>query len=168
MQFSNELILRPRFRLEREESCNQILGLFAEAKKAQKNFIVSSVDRHVFIKLPKSQQHFWSPQLHLELSETTENRSILKGFFGPNPTAWTLFMFLHVVLAILFIANAIWLYTNYKLNNTILLQLTISIGIVLIWVLLYVAGSMGKKKGKTHMHELYNFMLKTINSSSLS
>ncbi|MCB0467335.1 MAG: GTP-binding protein [Aequorivita sp.] len=161
---SNEIVLRPRFQMELEQPCSQLLTKFSKAKKDQNIFIISCVDDHVFIKLPKNQQHFWSPQLHLELSEISENKCSLHGFFGPNPTVWTMFMFLHVAVGILFMVNLTWLYSNYNLGNSIGLQIGISIILVLTWVLLYVAGRIGKKKGKSGMRELYDFMQETIES----
>ncbi len=159
---SNEIILRPRFQMELEQPCSHLLGKFSEAKKSQNKFIISCVDDHIFIKLPNKEQHFWSPQLHLELSESSENKCSLHGFFGPNPTVWTLFIFLHVGVGILFMVNAIWLYSNYNLGNYIKLQIGIAVVLLLAWILLYIAGAMGKKKGKPEMRELYNFMLETI------
>lgn len=162
MQFSNEIVLRPRFQLELEQPSSGIIAKFAETKKAQRRFIVSCVDDHIFIKLPQKEQHFWSPQLHLEVSEILENGSMIKGFFGPNPTVWTLFIFLHVAVGILFLIDLTWLYSNYSLGNTINPQIWIAVFLVLAWILLYVAGAMGKKKGKPDMRELYDFMMKTI------
>ena len=161
---SNEIVLRPRFQMELEQPCSQLLVKFSEVKKSQSRFLVSCVDDHIFIKLPNKEQHFWSPQLHLEISEIHENKCSLHGFFGPNPTVWTLFMFLHVAVGILFMVNLTWLYSNYNLGNSIGLQIGISIVLVLTWILLYVAGSIGKKKGKPGMRELYDFMQKTIES----
>ena len=161
---SNEIVLRPRFQMELEEPCSHLVMKFLEVKKSQNRFVISCVDDHIFIKLPKREQHFWSPQLHLEITEKDENSCSLHGFFGPNPTVWTMFMFLHVAVGILFMVDLTWLYSNYNLGNTIGLQIGIAIFLVVVWILLYFAGTIGKKKGKPGMRELYDFMLKTIQS----
>lgn len=162
MQLSNEIVLRPRFQMELEMSCHQLIARFSEEKKKQGDFHISCVDDHVFLRLPRAQQLFWSPQLHLELSEISENRCMLNGFFGPNPTVWTMFIFFHVVVGTLFLADMIWLYSNSSLGNSVGLQIGIAIGLILLWILLYIAGTIGKKKGKPGMQELYKFMLQTI------
>jgi hypothetical protein len=162
---SNEIVLRPRFQMELEQPCSQLVAKFSEVKKTEKKFHISCVDDHIFIKLPKKEQHFWSPQLHLEITEKDENNCSLHGFFGPNPTVWTLFMFLHVAVGILFMVNLTWLYSNYNLGNAIVLQISITIVLVLLWVLLYFAGSVGKKKGKPGMQALYDFMAETLENS---
>ncbi|WP_310991375.1 GTP-binding protein [Aequorivita marina] len=148
--------------MELNHEHSNVLGFFTRAKIEQDRFIISCIDDHVFIKLPHKERHFWSPQLHLEITKKTDNQCSLHGFFGPNPTVWTLFMFLHVAVGILFMVNAIWMYTQHSLNNTTTLQIGIAIGLVLAWVLLYFAGAAGKKKGKSGMRDLYDFMLETI------
>lgn len=162
MPVSNQIVLRPRFKIELEQDCSEVLTLFVKAKAAQTNYLVSCIDDHVFIRLPRKQQHFWSPQLHLEITEKEKNSCSLNGFFGPNPTVWTMFMFFHVAVGILFMVNATWMYTKHSLGNSIKLQIGIAIALVIIWVLLYFAGAIGKKKGKPGMRELYDFMLETI------
>ncbi len=162
MQLSNEIVLRPRFQMELEIPCSQLRERFSEVKKSQSNFSISCVDDHVFIRLPKKDQLFWSPQLHLEITAISENKCLLQGFFGPNPTVWTMFIFFHVVIGTLFLADMVWLYSSVSLENPIGLQIGIGVGLVLIWSLLYIAGTIGKKKGKPGMQQLYGFMTETI------
>ncbi|MGB3344575.1 MAG: GTP-binding protein [Aequorivita sp.] len=162
MEISNQVVLRPRFQMELDDSCAVVLERFASAKTQQTRFKISCVDHHVFIRLPQEEQLFWSPQLHLEISEASESTCTLHGFFGPNPTVWTMFIFFHVVVGTLFLADMVWLYSNVSLNNPINLQIGIAMGLIATWILLYVAGSIGKKKGKPGMEELHGFLLETI------
>ena len=67
MAISNEIVLRPRFKIQLEKDNQSALELFEKAKEEQNEFIVTRVDDHVFIKFPKAKQHFWSPQLHKHL-----------------------------------------------------------------------------------------------------
>jgi len=69
MQLSNEVVLRPRFKFSVNHDNEDLLTLFENTKNTQSDFIVSRVDDHVFIKIPKAKQHFWSPQLHLEINK---------------------------------------------------------------------------------------------------
>ncbi|MCZ4319843.1 GTP-binding protein [Aequorivita viscosa] len=159
---STEIVLRPRFQIDLKVPSSQLMERFKTVKKSESKFHISCLDDHIFIKLPKEEQHFWSPQLHLEISENSENSCTICGFFGPNPTAWTMFIFFHVAVGILFMVNATWLYSNFNLGNSIVLQITIAIVLILTWILLYIAGRIGKKKGKPGMQELYGFMMETI------
>ncbi len=163
MQLTNEIVLRPRFKKKLNMSNEEALALFERQKNDQSKFIVSRVDDHVFIRIPKNKQHFWSPQLHLEISEETSNTSNLHGLFGPNPTVWTLFMFLHFAVALLFIAFGIWGYTDYSLKSSFVMQLVVMFFLLISWFVLYIAGQLGKKAGAAEMHQQYQFMKDTLN-----
>ena len=158
----NEVVLRPRFKFERNQNNEELLSLFDKAKQAQSNFIVSRIDNHVFLKLPKQKQHFWSPQLHLEIDNVDENNSIIRGLFGPNPTVWTMFMFFHFIIAGLFLGFGVWGYTNWTLKTDYALQLSLMFVMILFWIVMYVVGQMGKKAGMDEMHLLHGFMRDTL------
>lgn len=158
MQLPNDIVLRPRFKYKLEYTNETILNDFEDQKRSQTSFIISRVDDHVFIRFPKTHQHFWSPQLHLEINKSSDSTSELHGLFGPNPTIWTLFMFLHFVAAAFFIAFAIWAYTNWTLKEDYVLQLFGLLMMIVLWFTLYAAGRLGKAKGKAEMHKLYDFM----------
>ncbi|WP_179020571.1 GTP-binding protein [Winogradskyella forsetii] len=162
MSLSDEIVLRPRFKFEVLTNNETLLESFEERKSLQTKFIVSRIDDHVFIKFPKKDQHFWSPQLHLEINEEGSDKSIIHGLFGPNPTVWTLFMFLHFIVAGLFFGFGIWAYTNATLNNSYAIQLSLTLLMVLIWFVLYFAGRIGRSKGQPEMHKLHGFMEETL------
>ena len=165
MSTTNEIALRPRFKRELEHEHQSVLTAF-EAIKTD-DFKISRVDDHVFIRLPKHKQHFWSPQLHLEINEIDPKTSMLHGLFGPNPTVWTMFMFLHFLVAGLFIAFGIWSYTNWRLENSYGIPLGLMFLMVVTWFALYFAGRLGRSKGKTEMHQLHDFMNDTLRANNL-
>lgn len=154
----NQVVLRPRFKIEINKKHSTVLEAFEAKKHNQSQFIVSRIDDHVFIKLPKAQQHFWSPQLHLEINEVNNNTSQLYGLFGPTPTVWTLFMFLHFVIAGLFTAFCVWAYSNYALKVDYHLQLWGIILMVILWFVLYFSGRISKTSNQSEMTNLYTFM----------
>lgn len=162
MSLTNEIVLRPRFKFDVDSNNEKILKGFEDAKTKQSDFIVTRVDDHVFIKFPKEKQHFWSPQLHLEINENEKDRATVHGLFGPNPTVWTMFMFFHFVVAGLFIGLGIWTYTNATLGSPYAIQLFLTLMMVAFWFVLYFAGRMGKAKGKPEMYKLHGFMKDTL------
>ena len=163
MPIKNEIVLRPRFKLNLDRTNEEALMAFENAKKEQKEFIVSRIDDHVFIKIPKNKQHFWSPQLHLEIMEIEKDKCTVFGLFGPNPTVWTMFMFFHFIVAGLFLGFGIWAYSNWSLDNDYAIQLFITLMMIVIWFALYFGGRIGKATGKEQMHLLNDFMNKTLN-----
>ncbi len=163
MPTTNDIVLRPRFKMELKVNNESLLGRFETSKKDQNDFIVTRLDNHVFIKYPKDKQHFWSPQLHLEIDHIDENSSMLHGLFGPNPTVWTMFIFFHFIVASLFIAFGIWAYANWTLQQNFALQISLMTLMVVVWIALYLAGRIGKASSKDDMCALNDFMFGIIN-----
>jgi hypothetical protein len=161
---NSEVFLRPRFTIDLDENRDKILKNFAdEFKKESCIFFGNISDGHVFISISKKEEHFWSPQLHLEIIESTESTSLIKGLFGPKPKVWTLFMFVHFVIGISFLGFATLLYTNISLNESVFFPLIMVVFLPLIWMLLYFLGKIGKNTGKNQMRKLHDFMIAVIN-----
>jgi hypothetical protein len=158
MPTTNDIVLRPRFQIELNKDNETYLKAFEEAKLTQSDFTITRLDDHVFIKFPKEKQHFWSPQLHLEINEVENNSSLLYGLFGPNPTVWTMFMFFHFLVACLFIGFGIWAYTNWSLGNNYSIQIFVTLMMIVLWFGLYFGGRLGKASSKGEMHTLNDFM----------
>ncbi|MDB4293175.1 GTP-binding protein [Maribacter sp.] len=156
----NAIVLRPRFQLELSENREELLKSFE--KSEAEPFLVKRLDEHVFIKFNKKNNHFWSPQLHLEIDEVNKNNCKLYGVFGPNPSLWTFFMFLHFGVATLFIILGIWAYSSAALAKPYGLQLGLMGFMIVLWIVLYFFGRAGKHKGKPQMEELYRFMMHTL------
>ncbi|GAA4278625.1 GTP-binding protein [Aquimarina mytili] len=162
MKISKDIVLRPRFFQDLDISSERALEAFERKGKTCREFKISRIDHHVFIRFPKKEQHFWSPQLHLEIYDTDKDKPTLKGLFGPSPTVWTLFMFLHFIVAGLFTTAGIWLYVSLSLGNPIIFPIVSMISLFIIWFVLYFAGRLGREAGKKEMYALYNFMEDTL------
>lgn len=156
----NDIVLRPRFQFELSDTKEELLQSFE--KSQVEPFLVKRLDEHVFIKFNQKHNHFWSPQLHLEIDAVDENNSKLYGVFGPNPTLWTFFMFLHFGVATVFIILGIWAYSSAALDKPYGLKLGVMGFLTVVWFILYFFGRAGKQKGKPQMQELYQFMMEVL------
>ncbi|CAZ96407.1 MULTISPECIES: hypothetical protein [Zobellia] len=156
----NEIVLRPRFQWDVSGAKEEILKKFETA--GHPPFLVKRLDEHVFIKFNAQNNHFWSPQLHLQIEEIDATNSQLYGIFGPNPTLWTFFMFIHFIIACLFIIFGIWAYSSASLNKPYHIQMGIMGFLVILWFVLYFFGRSGKQKGKPQMQELQTFTRKIL------
>lgn len=156
----NEIVLRPRFVLDRPEEKETLLTAFDHSRDSGYN--VKRMDDHVFIKFKAADTHFWSPQLHLEILDQETGGSKIYGLFGPNPTLWTFFMFLHFGVATLFIIFGIWAYSSAALNKPYGWQLGAMGAMVILWFLFYFLGRAGRKKGKPQMEQLHGFLMEVL------
>lgn len=162
MSSANEIVLRPRFKEDIPFHHEVILKHFATKNKDNSPFIITQIDDHVFIKYPKQQQEFWTPELHLEINHKDEQTAELRGLYGPSPTVWTLFMFLHFLVGTSFLIFGVWAYSNWRLTDDYYIQLMVCALMVIAWFVLYAAGRIGKTVSKKEMYELKNFMDTTI------
>ncbi len=163
---SNDIVLRPRFQLKLHKPKEKALNAFDRPRKTP--FVVSRSDDHVFIKFNRENNHFWSPQLHLEINELEDGSTQVYGLFGPNPTLWTFFMFLHFGVATLFVIFGIWAYSSAALGSSYMPQLVTMVLLVFLWFAFYAFGRAGKRKGKPQMVELYRFMMDTLKAYVIS
>lgn len=161
----NAILLKPRFREELAESKAVILKKFGDVFAEKKhNFKTKLVDGHIVIDVPGEEDHFWSPQLHIEIVAEND-KTILKGLFGPKPQVWTLFMFFHFAVGLAFIVFLIMAYTQYSLKQDYQFAMYMCIVMPIIWILFYVFGQLGKKKGYNQMVELDDFVKSIISSA---
>lgn len=160
--FTNEIVLRPRFEVSLKEDIEQLKLVFD--KSAKDPFLIKRLDEHIYIRFKKTDTTFWSPQLHLELTSFEKGISKIHGVFGPNPTLWTFFMFLHFGIGTLFIILGVFAYSNYSLGHNVTYWLTGMFFLVLIWFALYAFGRMGKVKGQSQMSQLKSYVKDLISA----
>ncbi|ATA76381.1 conserved hypothetical protein [Capnocytophaga canimorsus] len=147
--------LRPRFRRESSKTPEELLERVKFLKSELKNdyeFTIS--DKHLWIYLHKQRRKFYSPHLHLEFEPHENGGTLIRALFGPDPTLWTLFMFLHFVVAGIFLFFCVTAYSHYILKESYYLDLMIMGIMVIIWFILYFFGRFNRSKGTPQMYEL--------------
>ena len=159
----NRVLLKPRFKMEMKEEEAEVLDKFKNQFATKEcKYCGKVVNHHVVIDVPKEEDHFWSPQLHLEVEKNEQNTTIVRGLFGPKPTVWTMFMFVHFAVAIAFFIFLVIGYSKWSLKGDYTFAMIMCISMVVLWFVLYVMGQLGKKKGYKQMLELDDFMKKVL------
>lgn len=161
---NSDIHLRPRFKMDFNESQQEIISKFEDnLKNSDCKYCSKIVDGHVIIDVPVEENHFWSPQLNIEVEKIDNNETVVKGLFGPKPQVWTMFMFFHFAVAVAFIGFSIMAYVKWTLKEDYMFALSLVIGLPILWVVMYFLGRIGRKTGHKQMDELYQFMMKTLN-----
>ena len=162
MEPEKSIALRPRFEVESKKSVEQILERAKILKSELKSdYQIKIIDEHLYFYFSKEKRKYYSPFLHLEL-EAEEGKTKVKGLFGPEQLLWTLFMFLHFIIAGLFLVFAMMAYTHWSLNQSIVLDVVVMTFMVVFWILLYVIARINREKGVPQMHELEDLMYKVL------
>ncbi|MDP3352776.1 MAG: GTP-binding protein [Flavobacteriaceae bacterium] len=162
---SNEIILRPRFKVSVPENHLILIERFKNIKKEiNQKYISKVVQNYILLDIPEDNNRFWSPQLELRVEPIDDNNSELKCLFGPKGIVWTFFMFLHFICAGVFFVFFVITYANWSLDKTYLIPLSICLSMILVWITLYIVGRIGKKLAQSQMRELRNYLQQVIDS----
>ncbi len=160
---SSDFALRPRFRFELNHTKEALLKSFKTNLSAQSCELCGMVSKHhVVINVPKDEEHFWSPQLSIDVEEGKDGKAIVRGLFAPKPQVWTMFMFFHFAIAAAFFIALVMLYVNWQLEEDYTLLLYAVIALPFLSIFLFLAGQYGKKKGHNQMLDLYKFLIENI------
>ena len=158
----NRVLLKPRFKIEVEDSEDVLMDRFKNNLKDDNcKYCSKIIGNHIVIDVPKEEEHFWSPQLHVEV-EKENDKTFVRGILGPQPKIWTFFIFLHFAVAITFFIFFVMFYSKWSLKQDYTFPLIMCIAMPIIWIALYVAGQVGKKIGYKQMKELHDFLIGTI------
>jgi len=157
----NTLRIRPRFRESVRLSSDQIKSNIRESLSNNPEICTGEiVDHHVILKIPKPQQHYWSPQLNLELEESKKG-TLIRGLFGPKPSVWTMFVFFYSAFGFLTLLGLLLGLSQMMLKMQAYGLWAVPVGIVLLTGL-FILSKVGQNLGKKQMHQLHDFMRKAV------
>ena len=166
-QKNSDIHLRPRFKMDFKESQQNLIAKFeSNLKDGDCKYCSKIVDGHIVIDVPVDENHFWSPQLNIEIEKLEDNKTIVKGLFGPKPQVWTLFMFFHFAVAVAFIGFSVMAYVQWSLKTDYSLAMFMVIALPVLWIMMYFFGRWGKSTGHKQMEELHDFMMKTLDKKA--
>ena len=168
MKIENSINLRPRFKesvsLSKEDLLSRMDDL-QEQYKQDYRFVRS--EEHIWIHYPKQREAIFTPHLHLEIVDDEKQQTTIKGLYSPNSAYWTLFMFLHFILATAFIALAIVAYSKSVMDDAYRLYVYLMLAVVVIWIGLYFFARYNRKKGLPQAYELKKLFLEWIKNTTI-
>jgi hypothetical protein len=161
MDIDKPISLRPRFRYYTDLDKSVLIERMRSFKTAYKSkFRIKLSGEHVWIHHQKSLEKIYTPHLHIEIVENDydqPDKLLIKGLYSPNSAYWTMFMFIHFILAGLFIGFAIMAYTKSILDESYLAYLILMISVVMIWIGLYFFARYNRLRGLKQAYALEEF-----------
>ena len=156
-QETGKLRMRPRFRKEIPLSVDEVKRLLEKGFSGHRDKCHGEiVQNHVILRIPPGQQHYWSPQLTLQLEEKN-GLTVMRGLFGPKPAVWTMFVFFYSAVGFLTLMGLMFGMAQWMLKMEPWGLWFVPAGLVLI-VLLYIASKIGQKLGREQMHQLRDLL----------
>jgi hypothetical protein len=165
MDTNNDIRLRLRFYKDVNEdvlSLQQKFEIYTKTNPA--DFFLKTKGHHIWINIKGSKKAYWSPHLHIEFESKGPNQTHIRGLFGPDPALWTFFMFLHFIIAGIFIVFSAIAYTNYVLKESTKGNFVVMSLMVFAWFLLYAIAKQIRHNGEKQMIEIENLFLEITES----
>ena len=121
---------------------------------------------HMMLVIPPDRRHFWSPWLHLEVEQISDDNSVsqstVRGRFSPNPSVWTGFMLTYIALASMIFFAIMFGIAQWMMNNPLSsLKLIPVFGIIA--GVMYCSSLIGQRIAQEQMHELYQASMNALN-----
>lgn len=158
MHAENSIRLRLRFYKDIDENIEVVRQKFVNySKEISPDFLMKIRNNHIQFTIKGEKQRYWSPHLSVELEEkegNEKNATHIRGLFGPAQTMWTFFIFLHFIIAGIFLTFLMFAFSDYALKQSIVNDVIVMLSMVICWVLLYVIARQTRENGYTQMEEL--------------
>lgn len=159
MEPEKELQLRLRFYKTSSKSIEDILKSCETLKdEVAPDFHIKYVDHHIWLNIGARKREKHSPHLHVELDKMEDGNTAINGLFGPDPVLWTMFMFLHFIVAGIFIIFLMIAYSKWTLKQNFGFDIVIMTLMIGCWAALYYIARTMRRKGIPQMHELEALM----------
>lgn len=154
---------RPRFKIftnlnrkEVEQKLKEYLLLHQEEFNGNVNEQLATIS----VKTPED--HYWKPFLSIR-TEIEEEKTIVRGVFGPGSSIWTLFMFLYFLCAVLWMTFfTMWFVERQIKSDDFPWALPASFAVLALILLLYLAARIGQSRAKKQMEKLRQFAVDAL------
>lgn len=166
MGIFNRLGIRFRELETHPENHDALLQRFKDRMKEGHPDVEMQIAYHsVFIKVPQRDHKWWSPELTVNI-EQHNGGSMLRKITGPNPSTFTLAMFVIIAAIVIFFFALMFAFSQIQLNTSPLISILVIAGSIAIAFLVVAILGWGRKKAHPQM-ELMNAFVKEVLSSRL-
>lgn len=163
MEIENTIALRPSFSKDVDKSMEEILENAAKIKlEVKEDYSIKISGHHIFFFITLAKRKYYSPHLQIELTVNEDKTTNIKGLYGPDQTVWTFFMFLHFIIAGIFLIFSMITYSHWRLKQSTTLDFIIMGLMVVFWFALYFQARINRKKCQPQMHKLDALMDRVI------
>lgn len=145
--------LRPRLHLDVPGTAGELGQRIRGASQAYTSHVVGN---YLVIKIPEERQHYWSPQLQVEM-EDRDGTVHVNGLFTPMPSVWTMFAGAYGLILVLGFFGTIYGLAQLQLDSTPhgLWSFPVAMGLIAV---VYGAALFGQRVGHEQTEELAAFL----------
>ncbi|WDF46797.1 hypothetical protein PQ459_18100 [Chryseobacterium sp. KACC 21268] len=154
----NSIRNRPRFKLYTDFTLEEYETNLRDYLEKNKDQFYGNINKEVAtIFVRKEEDNYWKPNLALRI-EKEDDKTVIRGIFGPSSAVWTFFMFLYFLLTVSWMTFFTLYYVEKQINtNNYPWALPSSLVVLGLIALTYAAARFGQNKAKDEMLELRRF-----------
>ena len=142
--------LRPRFSAQLDKKPEEIINRIQKLSKTPNRQIETTIENnHINFNFFPEFQHYWSPQLNLEISEE-DKKTHLRGLFGPSPKVWSMFLFIYSGIGFLGLVGLLYGLAQWNLNINPT-GMWVVLGAIILELTFYLIARAGRKLAANQM-----------------
>ena len=130
-----------------DEVCKRLRTLMNQETGAYEGSVAGN---HITLTIREGERHFWSPWLHIELTEL-DKMTHIRGRFTPHPNIWTGFAFCYFSLIVIAAFALIWGTSQWMLDQRPT-ALWVGLACAVLVVVLWCVAQFGQKLAHEQMH----------------
>ncbi|MBU8883021.1 hypothetical protein KSK37_08005 [Kaistella sp. DKR-2] len=156
---------RPRFKIITDISREDYAVLLKNFLREKSAHYSGSINSETAIISVKSESDtYWKPCLSLRTEhDEEENKTVIRGVFGPTSAVWTFFMFLYFIFSILWMVFiTVWFVEKQINSHDFPWAFSASLVTLLCLAATYAATRYGQYKAKLEMQKLREFAEESI------
>lgn len=154
---------RPRFKIYTEISPVEYSENLKKYLAEHSDSFYGNINKEVATIYVKTLENpYWKPNLSIR-TELEDEKTVIRGIFGPSSAVWTFFMFIYFLLIIVWMVFiTLWFVGTQIKSNDFIWALPVSFFIILLMGLTYLAARIGRKKGSKEMKKLKDFAIDAL------
>ena len=156
---------RPRFKIYTAVSREEFVMYLKNFLQARSEKFQGNINKEVaIITVKTAQDHYWKPNLSLRTeTDLDENKTVIRGVFGPSAAVWTFFMFLNFIFGILWmVAITLWYVEKQIKSNDFPWAFSVSVLMLICLALTFLSARIGRWKAKKEMQQLREFAEESV------
>lgn len=158
---------RPRFKIFTDISREKYTELLKQFLSEKSTYYTGTINNEeAIIRVKSDNDHYWKPCLALRTEiNSEENKTVIRGIFGPTAAVWTFFMFLNFIFGILWMVFiTIWFVEKQIKSDYYPWALPASFTILFLLLCTFLAARIGRIKAKSEMQKLRAFAEESVRS----
>lgn len=155
----NILRSKPRFKIITESPKEDIENFVKKFLAEKREEFHCNINREMtIIWVNTTHNNYWKPYLSLR-TETEDEKTVLRGIFGPSAAVWTFFMFLYFIFGVTFMVFiSIWWVARQINSPDFPYALTVSILALAFMAFTYLSTKIGQKLASKEIEKLKNLV----------